>query len=293
MQIVNRAGPRHVALETTLLLHGVPPGHGMPLARELAQIVSDHGALPAFVGVLRGTPVVGLETSELEELFRTQRVPKANSANLGLLMYARSSAATTVSATMELAAAAGVRLFATGGIGGIHRDYATRLDISADLAAFSRFPVAVVSSGVKSILDVLSTREALETLGIPVVGFQTDRFPAFYLRESEAKVDARFDDEAELASFVARELPRTGRGILIANPVPEADAISPSDMHRWLAEATARTAATNPAGRDITPELLNSLHDVSAGATLRCNLALIRANAALAASIVSAANQST
>jgi len=183
---------------------------------------------------------------------------------------------------MELAAAAGVRLFATGGLGGLHKGLATHPDISADLAAFTRFPVAVVTSGVKSLLDVEGTRELLETLGIPVVGFRTDRFPAFYLRDSDAKVDARFDDLAPLAAFLDAELTRTGRGIVVCNPIPHADELPKDQWHAWLAQAEAQTPAQ---GRDTTPQLLGKLHELSAGATLRANLALVRSNAALAADL--------
>jgi len=286
MLLTNRASPRHVALETTLLLHGVPRAQGERLARELTEIITSAGALPAFVGIFHGRPTVGLDLNELTELLAAERVEKANTANLGILMHRRAHGATTVSATMELAAAAGVRCFATGGMGGIHRDYGTRLDISADLAAFTRFPVAVVTSGVKSLLDVGATREALETLGIPVVGFRTDAFPAFYLRQSEAGVDARFDDISELGAFIAAELARTGRGIVVANPIPEPDAISPLDWGRWLEQARRHALdelGREPDGRAVTPTILKHLHEVSAGATLRANLALVRANAELAA----------
>lgn len=283
MHLVNRASPRHVALETTLLLHGVPRGQGQPLARELSEIVTSAGAHPAIVGLYRGTPTVGLSEAELAELFAAERVEKANTANLGILIHRRAHAATTVSTTMELAAAAGVRLFATGGLGGIHRGYGEHLDISADLAAFTRFPVAVVTSGVKSLLDVESTREALETLGIPVVGFRTDTFPAFYLRSSAARVDARFDEVPALAQFITAELNRTGRGIVVANPIPEADEIAEPDWSRWLAEAQSRSSTAR--GRDATPAILKHLHEVSGGATLRANLALVRSNARLAAAL--------
>ena len=286
MPLTNRASSRHVALETTLLIHGVPRGQGERLSRELAEIITRAGALPAFVGLHHGQPTVGLDLNELTELFAAEHVEKANTANLGILLHRRAHGATTVSATMELAAAVGVRYFATGGIGGIHRDYATRLDISADLAAFTRFPIAVVTSGVKSLLDVAATREALETLGIPLVGFQTDSFPAFYLRESESRVDARFDDIPDLAAFIAAELPRTSRGIVIANPIPTADAIRPEDWSRWLAEA--QRLASPSRGREATPAILKHLHEVSSGATLRANLALVRANAELAASLCAA-----
>ncbi len=195
---------------------------------------------------------------------------------------------------MELAAGAGIRVFATGGLGGIHRGYAQRLDISADLAAFTRFPVAVVTSGCKSILDVASTREALETLGIPVVGYRTDRFPAFYQREAAAgsggaprgsagtDVDARFDDPAELAGFIRGELSRTGRGIVVCNPIPREAEIKPRDWDRWLAAAGTRFAVQTAQGRDATPAILAALHQVSKGATLRANIALALSNAELA-----------
>jgi pseudouridylate synthase len=276
-----------VALETTLLLHGVPRVEARDLARELAQVVTRHGAMAALVGVVRGVPTVGLTDAELEELLSAERVEKVNTSNLGITMHRRAHGATTVSATMELAAAAGIRLFATGGVGGIHQGYAERLDISADLAALARFPVAVVTSGVKSLLDVGATREALEALGVPVVGFRTDSFPAFYLRETEWRVDARFDEVADLARFVDAELARAGRGIVIANPIPEADGISEADWSRWLAEAERRAAGAK--GREATPRILAQLHEVSGGATLRANLALTRANTDLAARLAAPA----
>lgn len=287
-QMVNRAGPRSVALETTLLVHGVPRGEGVKLAAELAGVVRGNGAEPCVVGVVSGVATVGLTDSELGELLEAVSVPKANTANLGVLLHWGSHAATTVSTTMELAAAAGVRVFATGGLGGVHPDIACHLDVSSDLAAFTRFPVAVVTAGVKSLLDVVGTREVLETLGVPVVGFGTDRFPAFYLRESDAKVDARFDDPAMLATFVASELARTGRGVVVCNPIPHCDEISRSDWEKWLDEAQARADDAGVRGRDVTPFILGALHEISAGATLRANIALVKANAALAAKLCAA-----
>jgi pseudouridine-5'-phosphate glycosidase len=285
MQVVNRAGPAPVALETTLLAHGVPAGEGPKLAAELAEIIRRRGATPVTVGVLDGFPIVGMNDRELAALLSAPKIPKLNTANLGTTLHRRTHGATTVSATMELAAAAGVRVFATGGIGGVHRGYGERLDISADLAALARFPVAVVASGVKSLLDVESTREALETLGVPVVGFRTDMFPAFYLRASEAGVDARFEDAVDLALFIAEELQRTGRGILVANPIPESDEVPRHRWDDWLEQARRRLEATPVAGRDVTPALLGHLHEVSGGATLRANLALVKSNADLAAQV--------
>lgn len=281
--LVNRAGPGHVALETTLLLHGVPAGRGPALAADLAEVVRENGASPALVGLHRGRPTVGLTDPELADLFKAPAVPKANTANLGVLIHRRSHAATTVSTTMELAAAAGVRIFATGGLGGIHRGYGTRFDVSADLAALTRFPVAVVASGVKAILDVEATREALESLGVPVVGFRTDRFPAFYLRETDARVDERFDAEADLAAYLDAELKRTRRAVLVCNPVPPEDQIPPHLWEQWFQAATDAAIADGARGRDVTPRVLAHLYSLSDGATLRANIALVRSNAALAA----------
>ncbi|MEX2217340.1 MAG: pseudouridine-5'-phosphate glycosidase [Phycisphaerales bacterium] len=285
MQVINRAGPAPVALETTLLAHGVPRESGAALARELAGIVRARGASPAVVGILDGSPIVGMTDDEVARLLASADVPKVNTSNLGIALHRRTHGATTVSATLELAAGAGVRVFATGGIGGVHRDYGSRLDISADLAALARFPVAVVCSGVKSLLDVESTREALETLGIPVVGFRTDRFPAFYLRSCECGVDARFDEAADLAHFARAEIARAGRAVLIANPVPESDQISAAQWSAWLEVARRRIEREPVCGRDVTPALLSGLHEASGGATLRSNLALVRANTDLAAQL--------
>jgi pseudouridine-5'-phosphate glycosidase len=288
MHVTNRSSGPSVALETTLLLHGVPRGEGGTLAAQLESIVREHGANPVCVGIVAGRPIVGLNQTELAALLEATKVPKANTANLGVLMHRGEHAATTVSTTMELAAAAGVRLFATGGLGGVHLGYGQHLDISADLAAFTRFPVAVTTSGVKSILDVVATREALETLGVPVIGFRTDRFPAFYLRESDARVDARFDDEASLAAFLASELARTGRGVVVANPIPHEHEIARADWDRWLAQATREAAESGAKGRDVTPALLGRLHAVSGGRTLKANIELVKSNAALAARLAAA-----
>jgi pseudouridine-5'-phosphate glycosidase len=276
-------GPDCVALESTLLAHGVPREHAMALVCTLEAAIHRHRVRPAVVGVFRGQPRVGLTDAELRELLDTASLPKANTSNLGVLMHRGVSAATTVSTTMELAAAAGVRLFATGGLGGVHRGYSQRLDVSSDLAAFTRFPVAVVASGVKSILDVESTREVLETIGVPVIGYRTDRFPAFYLRESGARVDARFDDVLELAAFLKVELARAGRGVLVCNPIPAESAMQPEQLSAWLRQAEDESSGVS--GRNVTPQVLSALHRVSGGATLRANVALVESNAGLAAAL--------
>lgn len=280
--VVNRAPDRAVALETTLLLHGVPADAAPALAADLARDVREAGGEPALVGVVNGAPIVGLTDDELRTLLDAPSVPKANTANLGVLLHRRAHAATTVSTTMELAAAAGVRVFATGGLGGVHKGYGQQFDISADLAAFTRFPVAVVTSGVKSLLDVVATREALETLGVPVVGYRTDAFPAFYRRSSDASVDARFDDAAELGAFVAAELARTGRGVVVANPIPAESELDADALAAWLEEAELKAHQAGATARDVTPAILGNLHKISSGATLAANIALVRANARLA-----------
>ncbi|MFM9959258.1 MAG: pseudouridine-5'-phosphate glycosidase [Phycisphaerales bacterium] len=288
MHPVSRAGTsphRAVALESTLLLHGIPKGEAPALDRELRSLCAERGVTPLLVALLAGVPIVGLNEEELADLLTAWHVPKANTANLGLLLYARSHGATTVSTTMELASAAGVRVFATGGLGGAHKNFGNAWDVSSDLVALTRIPMAVVASGVKSLLDIESTREMLETVGVPCVGFRTDQFPAFYMRSSGAKLDARFDDERELAAFLAFETKRTGRAVLVCNPIPEADEIDEGRWGAWLREAERAVADAEVSGRDVTPALLAELHRASGGATLRANLALVRSNVRLAAGI--------
>jgi pseudouridylate synthase len=285
-RLLNRAGAGFVALETTLLVHGVPRDRAPALAERLGRAVASAGATPALVGLLAGRPTVGLTPEELQTLLEAPAVEKVNTANIGLVMHRGGHGATTVSTTLAFAARAGVRVAATGGIGGVHRGYARRPDISADLAALARHPVALVTSGVKSILDVAATREALETLGIPVVGFETDSFPAFYVRETDLDLDGRFDDASDLAAFVASELARTGRGIVIANPCPEADAMSREDWDDLLQRA--EIAARQQTGRDATPALLAQIHKLSGGASLRANESLAESNAHLAGLVCAA-----
>lgn len=277
------AGRAAVALETTLLAHGLPAGQGPPLAEELDAIIESHNARPATIGVLDGVPIVGMTREELTDFLARPRIEKANTANLGPLIHQRATAATTVSATVQLAASAGIRVMATGGLGGVHHNMAQRLDISADLTALTQHPVAVVSSGVKAILDVASTRELLETLGVPVIGYKTETFPAFYLTDSESGVDATYDNPAGIAAFARHHLAQTGRGVLVVQPVPAEHAIEPHQWHDWLEQAQQATPAVQ--GRAATPAILDTLHRISDGKTLSANLALVRANADLAAQI--------
>lgn len=277
---------RAVALETTLLVHGVPGDAALGLHRDLCGIVTNEGAVPALVGVVGGVATVGMTEDELGiMLAQGTSVAKANTANLGVLCHWGAHAATTVSATMELATGAGISVFATGGLGGVHRDYGCQLDVSSDLAAFTRFPVCVVASGVKGILDVKATREALETLGVPVIGYRTDDFPAFYQRSSGMGVDARMDDVESLAHFVRNELARTGRGVLVCQPIPQSEEIAQDEFDAWLETAEEEAEDRGIVGRAVTPFVLGRLHEISGGRTLRANLALVRENARLAGAI--------
>jgi len=294
MHMISRAISPAVALETTLLLHGVPKTEALALHHSLSSIVRAAGANPALVGVVNGVPTVGMNEAELGTLLSHGNVAKANTSNLGVLLTSNSHAATTVSTTMELAAAAGVRVFATGGIGGVHKGFGQSLDISADLMAFTRFPVAVVTSGVKSLLDVAATREMLETLGIPVVGYQCDEFPAFYLRSLpriKINVDASFADITSLARYVDHEMARTGRGIVVCNPIPKGAELDSGEFASWLSEAEVQADAAGASARQRTPAILSALHRISGGETLKANLELVRSNAALAGQLASTITQ--
>lgn len=279
--LITRATHRSVALETTLLCHGVPRERATELAAGMNDAIRAHGADPAVVGVLDGRAVVGMTDEELARLVSLDP-PKLNTSNLAMALSAGGAGATTVSATLECAAAAGVRVFATGGLGGVHRG---PFDVSADLVALTRFPVAVVCSGVKSMLDIGATREALETLGVSVIGFRTDDFPAFYTRTSGSRVDWRIDDVRDLAGVISSELERTGRGIIIANPIPATHEIDRDELDRWVQEA--ETGLANVPPRDRTPHVLAHLHACSDGRTLEANVALVLANADLAGAIAS------
>ncbi len=279
---------RAVALETTLLVHGVPRECALGLHHELCGIVRGEGGIPALVGLVSGRPIVGMSDAELSLMLEQgPSVAKANTANLGVLVHWGAHGATTVSATMEIAWRAGVRVFATGGLGGVHREYGCRLDVSSDLSAFTRFPVCVVASGVKGILDVQATREALEALGVAVIGFGTDDFPAFYQRSSGSRVDARIDDVDALALFVREELARAGRGVLVCQPISVDAEIARDEFDEWLEEAESEAADEGVSGRGVTPFVLGRLHEISGGRTLRANFELVKANARLAGMIAS------
>ncbi len=280
------SGPIRVALESAVFTHGLPAERVREAAQRMRQAVERAGAQPAVVGVLEGRAVVGLSDAELDALVERPDRVKINAANLTLAQGLGWSGGTTVAATLELASRAGVRVMATGGVGGLHRGWPAALDVSGDLLTLSRTPMAVVCSGVKCTLDVQATRAALEALGVAVVGWRTDEAPAFYLAEGGGAVDARFDDMAELARFVRFSLARRQAAVLVVNPLPAELAIAPEAWRRWLDEASASLGGA--AGPQRTPAELAALAEVSGGATVEANLALLERNAALAGELAAA-----
>ena len=275
-----------VALETTLVTHGLPHPQGLQAALELEGIVRSGGALPATIGLLDGVVRVGLRHDELQRLATAPLVSKVNLGNLGAVAAGGAPGSTTVAATMFVAAHAGIRVFATGGIGGVHRDAAETGDVSADLTALARFPVAVVCAGAKAILDLPRTVEMLETLGVPVLGLGTDEFPAFYRRESGVRVDRRCDSVAELAAAVRAHWALGSRtGVVVANPIPAAEELQGEAYEQALEGALAEAAERGLRGREVTPFLLDRLRELTGGATVIANLALLRDNARVAAGL--------
>ncbi len=271
-------GPGIVALETTLVAHGFPAPDGLEVARASEAAVRDAGAVPATIGVLDGRIVVGLTASELERF--TVDARKVGPRDLAACAVQGAVGATTVGGTLAVAHASGIRFMGTGGLGGVHRGFPTPPDVSADLAACARVTALVVSSGVKSLLDVAATAEVLETLGIPVLGFRTDTLPRFYAAEGGPPVSARVED-AEQASAVADAHWRLGgHGILLGRPPDES-----LDVDGLIEETVAEAAERGIVGQDVTPFVLAALHDRSGGETRRVNRDLIVANAGLAASV--------
>ncbi|WP_301328927.1 pseudouridine-5'-phosphate glycosidase [Goodfellowiella coeruleoviolacea] len=275
-----------VALESTLLAHGLPPGRNREVAQRLEDTVRAAGAIPATIAVLDGQPVVGLSAAELDRVCAPDAdLVKLSRRDLAPALALGRSGATTVASTAALADAAGIGVFATGGLGGVHRGARLSWDVSADLDVLASTPVLVVCSGVKSVLDIGATLEVLETRSVPVLGYRTDAFPAFYLRESEFEVPWRVDDAAQAAAVVAAHRAQVpgGSGVLLANPVP-VDHEMPRDLHdRLLEEGLALLAERQVHGKDVTPVLLEHFHTASGGVSLDANEALVLSNAALAA----------
>jgi pseudouridine-5'-phosphate glycosidase len=275
-----------VALETTLVTHGLPHPDGVTTALSLEQIVREAGATPATIGIIDGVIRIGLTHNELQRLADDPHVAKINLSNLAAAVASGQPGSTTVAATMFAAHASGIRVFTTGGIGGVHRDASDSGDVSADLTALSRIPIAVVSAGAKAILDLPRTVEMLETLGVPVFGFGTNEFPAFYRRSTGLPVDRRYDSIAALASAVRLHLSLgLGTGVLIANPIPIADEMPLELYDRALQTALSKAETQGIRGRAVTPFLLDQMRAVTGGESVRANVALLCHNAQVAAAL--------
>ena len=274
-----------MALESTLISHGLPHPDNIEVARESERLIRAEGAVAATVGVVAGTPKVGLDYAELEIMATAGGIEKLSARDLPVAAAKGIHGATTVAATAHLAALAGVRLFATGGLGGVHRGARESWDVSADLAALARTPVAVVCSGVKSILDVPATLEYLETAGVPVVGFRTGRFPGFYLTDSGQTVDWSVEDEEEAARLVLALAVLGRSGLVIANPLAEGDQLDPETHDRALRAGLDEMERRGVRGKDVTPFLLDRFAEETGGESLRVNKKIIEGNARLAARV--------
>jgi pseudouridine-5'-phosphate glycosidase len=278
-----------VALESTIIAHGLPRPDNLRVARELEAAVRAEGAVPATVAVLGGEVRVGLDAAALEEIAAREDVAKLGVRDLGPALAGGVPGATTVASTAYVAARAGIGVFATGGLGGVHRGAATTFDESADLLALAGAPIVVVCAGVKSILDVGATLERLETLSVPVLGFGTDRLAGFYLADSGHPVPWRVDTPQEVAAVqrARREL-GLPQAMVVANPLPEAEQMDPALHDRVLADALAAADAGGVVGMDVTPFVLARFHQSTAGESLRANVRLVLRNAALAGRIAGA-----
>lgn len=279
-----------VALESTIIAHGLPRPRNLQVARELEEAVRREGAVPATIAVLDGRPHVGLDKQQLERVANEDGIRKLGHRDLPLAVATGADGATTVSATALLAELAGVRVFATGGLGGVHREWTATQDESADLGLLARTRITVVCAGVKSILDVPATLQRLETLGVAVAGYGTDRFPGFYLADSGHPVDWTLDTPEQVAAVMRAQdaLPGPRSALVVANPVPEEEQLDPALHARVLADALRACEAEGVTGQAVTPFLLSHLVRHTDGASLEANLAAVRGNVRLAARIAAA-----
>ena len=281
-----KAGKPVVALESTIITHGMPYPQNLTMAQNVEQVIRDNGAVPATIAIMDGRFCVGVSGDDLERLAQTGgKAAKASRRDVAALLVSGETAGTTVATTMQIAAMAGIHVFATGGIGGVHRGAEDTFDISADLEELSRTPVAVVCAGAKSILDIAKTLEVLETNGVPVIGYGTNDFPAFWARQSGHKVDHRFDNVGDIAKVVALQGDLGMGGVLIANPIPEGDALDPAAIESRIAEAIAGAEAEGVSRKDLTPFLLKRIFELTDGKSLVANIALVENNAKVAAGI--------
>jgi len=275
-----------VALESTLISHGMPYPQNLETARALEQIVRDHGAVPATIGILDGVIQIGLSAPQLERFARADGIEKVSRRDFPYVVGMKKSGATTVAGTLLAAQLAGIRIMVTGGIGGVHRNAEKTLDVSADLTELGQTDVAVICAGVKSILDIAKTLEYLETLGVPVLGYRTDRFPAFYTRDSGCPVDFRVETPAQAAAVIRAKWELCLHGsLVIANPIPEADQMDPRVIDHAIGEALEEADREGINGKRTTPFLLERIVARTNGKSLTTNIALVKNNAALGAQI--------
>ncbi|WP_370942786.1 pseudouridine-5'-phosphate glycosidase [Amycolatopsis sp. cg5] len=275
-----------VALESTILSHGLPPGRNLDVARRLERLVRAAGAVPATIAVLDGVPRIGLSDTELERVCAPgEDLDKLSLRDLGPAVGLGRSGATTVASTASLAAAAGIGVFATGGLGGVHLNAAQTWDISADLGVLATAGVVVVASGVKSVLDIPATLEVLETNSVPVLGYRTDHFPAFYRRSSGHDVPWRVDTPEQAAAVIAAHRTFASSGVLLTNPIPEESEMDLALHDRLLAEGLELLRVNDIHGQDVTPTLLEHFHTASDGVSLDANEALVLSNAQLASEV--------
>lgn len=281
------AGAPVVALESTIITHGMPFPQNFETAVAVEAAVRDGGAQPATIAILDGGLAVGLTHEDLERLARIgSTAAKASRRDVAAVTMAGGTAGTTVATTMQIAAMAGISIFATGGIGGVHRGAEDSFDISADLVELARTPVAVVCAGAKSILDIPKTLEMLETKGVPVLGYRTDDFPAFYVRSSGEPVEYRYEQPEQIAAVIKRHFALDGSGgVVVANPIPETHALKTQEVAKIIETAVAEAVRSGISGKDVTPYLLQHLFERTDGKSLDANIALVKNNARVAAEI--------
>ena len=286
VQAALNAGTPVVALESTIIAHGMPYPDNVKTAKQVEAVIREHGAIPATIAIINGVCKVGLSEDELELIANAKDVAKVSRRDIGLILSQKRLGATTVASTMYIAALAGIQVFVTGGIGGVHRGAQTSMDISADLEELAQTKVAVVCAGAKSILDLPLTLEVLETKGVPVVGYQTDVLPAFYTRESDIPIPIRLDHAKDIAALMnAHWQMGIPSGVLIANPIPEAFSMPKATIDAAINQAL--TDATNKGiyGKDVSPFLLAAIKQITGGLSLTANIELVLNNARLGAQI--------
>jgi len=279
-------GEAVVALESTIISHGMPYPQNVETALQCEKFISERGAIPATIGIIKGRLIVGLTEEEIEYMGKEEGIVKVSRRDLPFIVARGGDGATTVAATMIIAALAGIKVFATGGIGGVHRNAQETFDISADLQELANTNVAVVCAGAKSILDIALTLEYLETYGVPVVGYQTEEFPAFYTRKSGHAVDYKVESAEELAQAIKAkwDLNLNG-GIVVANPIPEADELDSELITQAIDDAVREAEAQGIQGKESTPFLLAKVKDITAGESLTANIELVYNNSRVAAEL--------